>query len=77
MGFRYFTIQQAKELGINGWVTNRSDGTVEALLQGKVASVDEMIERLHRGPIAAKVTEIKEIPVTDSPENYRHFTVRR
>ncbi len=77
VGFRYFTVQQAKDLGITGWVANMKDGTVETLLQGEKKMVREMTGRLKKGPIAAKVKEIEEIDLTESPVNYHEFTVRR
>ncbi|TVR14095.1 MAG: acylphosphatase [Balneolaceae bacterium] len=77
VGFRYFTVQQAKELEIDGWVANRSDGTVETVIQGEHFAVSEMMQRLRSGPIAAKVTEIEEFPITDPPENYHGFKVKR
>jgi acylphosphatase len=57
--FRDSMRQQARQLGVTGWVRNRSDGTVEAMVQGKPDAVKKMIEWAHRGPDAAKVTEVQ------------------
>ena len=56
--FRAWTAEQARILGVNGWVRNASDGSVEAHLQGERWSVQRMIELLHRGPPSAQVDEV-------------------
>ena len=58
VGFRYFVERAATELGIAGFVRNRCDGAVEALLSGSRAAVDEMLKRCRRGPSAARVTAV-------------------
>ncbi|KAL6605808.1 hypothetical protein ACP70R_041461 [Stipagrostis hirtigluma subsp. patula] len=61
--FRDWTVQTARELGLAGWVRNRRDGTVEALLSGDPAKVDEMVSsRLPVGPPAAAVTAVEPSP---------------
>jgi len=49
---------EANRLGITGWVRNRRDGSVEAMLQGETARVDALIAWAWQGPPAAKVTHI-------------------
>ena len=56
--FRAWTAEQAKVLGVNGWVRNAPDGSVEAHLQGDKWSVQRMIELLHRGPPSAEVDQV-------------------
>jgi acylphosphatase len=58
---------KAAELGISGWVRNRADGTVEALIAGDVASVEEMSRLCRRGPRMAEVSSIDE-ELADPPE---------
>jgi len=53
--FRAWTEQQAKELALSGWVRNREDGRVEAVIAGPAPAVSSMLKRLHQGPPAAKV----------------------
>eukprot|EP00252_Welwitschia_mirabilis_P022101 TRINITY_DN587_c0_g1_i2.p1 TRINITY_DN587_c0_g1~~TRINITY_DN587_c0_g1_i2.p1 ORF type:complete len:127 (+),score=7.35 TRINITY_DN587_c0_g1_i2:206-586(+) len=65
--YRKWTEENAKELGIKGWVRNRRDGSVEALFAGDPHSVDNMIERCHRGPPAAVVTGLEVNPSEESP----------
>ncbi|CAM0913938.1 unnamed protein product [Alopecurus aequalis] len=61
--FRDWTVETARALGLAGWVRNRRDGTVEALLSGDPARVDEMVSRrLPVGPPAAAVTAVLPSP---------------
>jgi len=55
VGFRYFAVRAARELGIAGWVRNLPDGSVETLAEGEPAAVDRYLERLRRGPVASRV----------------------
>lgn len=43
VGFRYYAVNKANQLGLNGWVRNLPDGTVEMEVQGNEASIDELI----------------------------------
>ncbi|MCL6741111.1 acylphosphatase [Sphingomonas sp. RB56-2] len=56
--FRAWTAEQARLLGVNGWVRNSPDGSVEAHLQGDRWAVRRLIELLHRGPPSANVDEV-------------------
>ncbi|EFJ27064.1 hypothetical protein SELMODRAFT_96441, partial [Selaginella moellendorffii] len=57
--YRNWTMDTAKQLGINGWVRNRKDGSVEAVFSGKTTAVDAMIQKCHSGPAAARVTGVE------------------
>ena len=57
--FRSWTRDQARELGVSGWVRNASDGSVEAHLEGALDSVEQMIERMRSGPPSARVEDLK------------------
>ncbi|HEX6013540.1 MAG TPA: acylphosphatase [Geminicoccaceae bacterium] len=63
--FRAWTAEQARSLGLDGWVRNRADGSVEAVFRGGEASVREMVARCHRGPPAARVERVEETPATE------------
>ena len=65
--FRAWTKRGAEALGLNGWVRNRSDGSVEAVLAGEAAAVRAMIEQCRVGPPAARVERIEEAPETRWP----------
>lgn len=58
--FRAWTEQNATQLGLDGWVRNRSDGRVEAVIHGEAVAVKEMLRRLHVGPPAARVDKLEE-----------------
>jgi acylphosphatase len=55
VGFRAFVEREAQALGLDGWVRNRRDGTVEAVLAGEDAVVDRVLMALRVGPPASKV----------------------
>ena len=56
--FRGWVRQEARALGLAGWVRNQRDGSVEALFSGPETRVQEMIAELHRGPPAARVWDV-------------------
>jgi len=58
VGYRAWALQTARGLGLRGWVRNRADGTVEALVIGDDDAVAAMIEACRQGPFAARVTEV-------------------
>lgn len=58
VGYRFSTRQQARKLGINGWVSNLPDGRVEAVLAGDRSAVQQMIQWCRLGPAAAVVENI-------------------
>ncbi|UTW53240.1 acylphosphatase [bacterium SCSIO 12827] len=60
--FRGWTCEQARALGLSGWVRNRRDGTVEAVFSGSLDAVDQMIARCHEGPPAARVESVTRAP---------------
>ncbi len=64
VGFRYATQAQARRLGVNGWVRNRSDGSVEALAHGPQDAVDAFVEWARRGPASAKVSSVDVSPAS-------------
>src|SRR4051794_15179414 len=58
VGYRAWAMQMAARLGVRGWVRNRADGTVEALVIGDEPALAAMAEACRRGPRAAKVTDV-------------------
>jgi acylphosphatase len=59
VGFRYFTMEEARKLGLDGWVRNRSDGTVEVLVSGANASVETFVGVCMRGPPGSRVNNVE------------------
>ncbi len=62
VGYRAWAMDQAEALGLSGWVRNRRDDSVEALLVGANEDVDRMIEHCHRGPRHAHVVTVTQEP---------------
>ena len=58
VGFRYFVLRQAQELGINGWVSNKSNGNVEAFAQGEKADLERFIAKVNEGPSFSRVEDV-------------------
>ena len=56
--YRAWAEQTARRLGLDGWVRNRRDGSVEAVFAGPERQVDEMLRRCADGPPDADVTEV-------------------
>jgi acylphosphatase len=56
VGYRYWAADRANELQLTGWVRNRRDGAVEAVLSGPVAAVERMLALCRRGPPDAAVS---------------------
>jgi acylphosphatase len=63
VGYRDWTITTARRLGLTGWVRNRIDGAVEALIVGEDNAVGEMIDACRRGPPMARVDNVDIEPV--------------
>jgi acylphosphatase len=61
--FRGWTFDEAGRRGLDGWVRNRHDGTVEAVFAGEEALVDDMIAACWQGPSAAIVRHVEVEPV--------------
>lgn len=60
VGFRDWMVRRAQSLGLAGWVRNRPDGTVEALVYGETDGVEELLRACRRGPPGALVSRIEE-----------------
>ena len=72
--FRDSTRTEAQRAGVDGWVRNRSDGSVEAVFEGAPAGVDALVGFCRRGPEWARVDEVE---VVEEPcEGLRGFRVR-
>jgi acylphosphatase len=72
--FRDSTQREARSAGVSGWVTNRSDGAVEAVFEGDEDAVARMVEFVRRGPGHA---DVEDVEVHDEePEGLEGFNVR-
>jgi acylphosphatase len=63
--YRGWTVEEARRRGLDGWVRNRRDGSVEAVFAGPGEAVDVMIEACHRGPPSARVERVTASPATE------------
>ena len=70
VGFRYALADEARARRLAGWVRNRRDGTVEALVVGAEADVEAMISWARRGPPAARVTDVLVEPAPEAPQGF-------
>ncbi len=75
VGYRDWAVKMGRRLGLGGWVRNRIDGSVEALIAGEEPAVARMIELCRQGPSLAKVDRIDETPA-DAAELPADFTRR-
>jgi acylphosphatase len=58
VGYRNFAIEHARKLGLNGWVRNCTDGTVEALASGGTKAVEAFVALCMRGPPGSRVANV-------------------
>ena len=75
MGYRDALCHEARARGVSGWVRNRIDGSVEALLQGPAERVTQLIAWARTGPPAARVDELQVEARADEPR-YQGFERR-
>jgi acylphosphatase len=59
VGFRFFVLTEAQNLGLTGWVRNRFDGSVEVLAEGDVERLRSLVAALEKGPRSSSVREVK------------------
>lgn len=74
VAFRYSTVQQARKLGLVGWVRNRRDGAVELVACGAASALDELERWLWQGPPAARVTAVTRSAA--AVETFSDFEIR-
>ncbi|MCL2172547.1 MAG: acylphosphatase [Nitrososphaerota archaeon] len=72
--FRQNTKRQAQSRGVCGWVSNLSDGRVEAVFEGEDLSVKEVIDFCHHGPSFAKVEHV-EVSFEDYTGDFLDFRI--
>jgi len=63
VGYRDWAVATGQRLGLSGWVRNRTDGSLEALVVGDDEAVGRMIEACRRGPTLARVDAVAVEPV--------------
>jgi acylphosphatase len=74
VGFRVFVARAARARGVSGWVRNRPDGTVEAVLEGESGPLESVVRCCGEGPRAAFVEHLERL--AEEPERLSGFEVR-
>jgi acylphosphatase len=72
--FRAWTAEQARRLGVAGWVRNAADGSVEGHLEGEKSAAQQLVDLLNQGPPSAQVSKV-DVEVAE-PEGGDRFEVR-
>lgn len=65
VGYRWWCVAEARRHGLDGWVRNRTNGTVEAVLAGPSAAVQAMIALCRQGPSMARVDRLQVMEAAD------------
>ncbi len=73
--FRQFTWQEARRLGLVGWVANQPDGTVRVVAEGPEEALRQLLAFLHRGSPSARVERVESV-WTDARGAFTDFRVR-
>ena len=73
VGFRYAMRAQARLLGVTGWVRNRRDGSVEAMISGDAGQLAAMLDWSHSGPAGAAVDNVM---IETASGDYPDFELR-
>jgi acylphosphatase len=75
VGYRAALRDEARRLALSGWVRNRNDGSVEALVHGPAEAVDTLIAWAKQGPPGARVLEVR-ASALDSGASWTGFELR-
>lgn len=74
--YRASTQEEAQRIGVNGWVRNRADGSVEVLVTGDADRVDRLIGWLSEGPPMSQVSRVSIEEQGDSASVFNGFEIR-
>jgi acylphosphatase len=78
VGYRYAFEREAVRLGVTGWVRNRADSSVEAVVQGPDDALDAITAWAGRGPSGARVASVTASqPAAEHDRTYERFEIRR
>ena len=76
VGYRESLCREADRLGVKGWVRNKLDGSVEAVVEGDAAALQSIVEWARRGPPAARVSQLNSEPCEALEPSYQGFQRR-
>lgn len=74
VGYRQFVKSNAHRLGLNGWIKNLPDGSVEAVLQGEKETIEKMIELCEKGPWLAEVKDAR-VKWEEDEKQFENFMI--
>jgi acylphosphatase len=69
--------EEARRLGVGGWVRNERDGSVVAEVEGERPAVDRLIAWAHQGPPGAHVGDVQVEWIPGTGVEHGHFAIRR
>ncbi len=75
VGFRYFAKTRADNLGLNGWVCNLGDGTVEIMAVGNPSDLERFLQEVNRGPLGSWVEKV-DFQWIEEPSSYTGFNIK-
>ena len=75
VSFRYYTQQEARRLGVTGWVANQEDGSVKVVAQGTEDALGNLAKFLQRGPSMARVDQVN-ISWVEAVKRFAQFKIR-
>lgn len=75
VGYRFWAMRGAQELGVNGWVRNLPDGSVETFAEGEDAAMEKYLARLRYGPLTGRVDDVAVEPA--EPQGLTSFEITR
>ena len=76
VGFRAFTYEAARDLKLRGWVRNLTDRRVEIVAQGPPKQVEQLLEKVKKGPESGRVEGVKEGKVDEKEKLADDFEIR-
>jgi len=76
VGFRWFVLRHAQDLGLVGWVANRADGSVEVMAQGPDTAMDRFDALLRSGPLMARVDRVEKVYNPHEEMRLKTFDIR-
>lgn len=75
VGFRYFVQENARSLGLVGWVRNRRDGSVELIAEGELETLNKLIQVLQQGSRSSQVQDLKS-EIQEASGDFENFFVK-
>ena len=77
VGFRWYVVEMARELGLAGWVKNRPDGKVELAAAGTREALDKFTAAVRAGPRGARIEDVRVLAAVPASECESPFTIVR